>query len=1111
MDSPSVSNSSSSLHSLARFSQASQVIHATHTLDEVLTHAISELHSALDAEAASVALLDVATDSIILYAAGPVAEAVSGLQLPREHGIIGWAITNKQSVIVNNVSVDTRFRPDVDGHTGFQTRSVIAAPLISGTEIVGAVEVLNKRHGGFTTEDLQFLEAFGVVVASAIENAQRFHREQQRRREADTLRHVWEALTTPRDLKVLLDIILDQLSQLIDYRSASILLVADDGGLELGASRGLEDLDASAQMVRKLGLDVKVRTMLETRQPLLIPDTRADPRWQHFAASSYIRSWIGAPLFIKGHLIGTLNVDHDQAGHYSADQARLLTSFAHQAAIAIENSRLYAATRKAWLQLAEQARRMVTLYETSRALLTGLELDQDALYELVSRITKLIEARYGILDILAENIRPRMFITVGFTQAEIADLDFDSLDHSILDILSSEREVIHNNELSGAIGPWQALPAAVLNSFLGVAIHARGHVLGRLLLAGKLNDQPFSQEDESLALALATNLAGTIQNASFYHKTQQRLRELSALYEISRTVTLMTEIDDIFTHLATQVAGLLDAERCAFFIYKDGKLECQPPGFGIPPEMVDQLIFPVTESNPLHAFIHAPEPLISNELMNDPDLIAQRSALAQLNIRRLISCSITIDEQQIGLLVTADKHGGEEFSEQDRHLVSIIANQVSNVLQRAHLQSRQREQAHIQSALLKVSQVISSLTNLDELLQTVAQITHQLVGCDHCLIASWEERQAAFVPRAQSGLDPVLNEALSQMYFRPGELSFIDQATETRSPVLLTRRDIRETVPGWTRGILGLENSLLVPLVVQERAVGLITAAYTRASHPPGDREIALVTGIARQAAIAIENANLYQDLQLHAGRLERAYSELKELDSQKTQFVQNVSHELRTPFTLIKGYLEMLLEEELGDLNDKQKQGLQMVADKTEELGQLIEDIFTIQSIETASLNLRDFELSILLEVSLESFTDWGHRSDVDLQSDLPPDLPLLRADPSLVERAIEHLLDNAIKFSPNGGPVILKARPQGKMMRIEVKDHGIGISAESLPYVFDRFYQADGSTTRRFRGTGLGLSIVRQIAEAHGGQIGGSSIEGEGSTFFFTVPLAPTSKATP
>jgi signal transduction histidine kinase len=317
-------------------------------------------------------------------------------------------------------------------------------------------------------------------------------------------------------------------------------------------------------------------------------------------------------------------------------------------------------------------------------------------------------------------------------------------------------------------------------------------------------------------------------------------------------------------------------------------------------------------------------------------------------------------------------------------------------------------------------------------------------------------------------------------------------------------------VPGWTQGILGLENSLIVPLVVQERVVGLIAAAYTRESRPPGTREIALVTGIARQAAVVIENASLYQDLQLHAGRLERAYSELKELDEQKTQFIQNVAHELRTPLTAVKGYLEMLLEDELGALNDNQKEGLTMIAEKTEALGQSINDIVTIQSIDADSLDLAEFDLSILLKASLENLTEKHHTAEISLQEELPPDLPPVQADPSLIERALEHLLDNAVKFSPDGATIILRARPENEMLHVEVEDHGIGIPQDALPYVFDRFYQVDGSTTRRFRGTGLGLAIVKQIVEAHGGEIGVSSTEGEGSLFYFTLPLAHVSNAT-
>jgi signal transduction histidine kinase/putative methionine-R-sulfoxide reductase with GAF domain len=949
---------------------------------------------------------------------------------------------------------------------------------------------------------LNFLEAFGAVAASAIENARRFRQEQQRRREADTLRLAWEALTSPRDLEALLSVILDQLAKLIEYRSASILLVTEDDGLELGASRGMDDMDAAVQTVGELGLDAKVRTMLQTRQPLLIPDTRADPRWRHFPRFSYIRSWIGAPLLVKGHLIGTLNVDHDQPGYYDADHTRLVTSFAHQAAVAIENSRLYAATRAATLQLAEQAQRMVTLYDTSRALLSGLELDQTSLRELVRRIAELTKSRYAILDILAENSRPRLLIHVGFSEAELAEFDFAALEQGILDTLSSEREVIRSTDLGKIGGGWRLLPDVALDSFLGVAIHVRERTLGRLFLAGKGDGQVFNQDDEALALASATNLAGTIENASLYHQTQQQLRELSALYEISRAITETHDVSDIYTHLAVQVARLLNAEWCAFFLYQGGRLACQPPGYGIPPDVLPKLNFLVTKDNPLYPIIHADDPLISNAPLQDPDLIVHRPLLVQLNIQHLLSCRIAVDGQQPGLLVAANKRGGEAFSEQDRHLVSIIVHQVNNVIQRALLQSRQQEHLQVQSALLQVSQAISSLTNLDELLQTVAQITLQLVGCDHCLIAPWEERQAAFIPRAQNGLDPALSKDLSQMHFSPGDLAFIDQATEAQSPVVLNRQDIRESVPDWTQGVLGSENCLIVPLVIQERVVGLIAAAYTSEICCPGEREIALVTGIARQAAIAIENASLYQDLQLHATRLERAYSDLKELDKHKTQFIQNVSHELRTPFTLIKGYLELLLDEEMGSLNDKQKEALEAVTERTRVLGRLINDIVTIQSIDASSLDVQEFELPPLFHVAVENAQ--VRAPGVRLQSETPPGLPPVKADPNLIERALNHLLDNAIKFSPDGGAITLRARAEGQMVRVEVEDNGIGIPPEALPFVFDRFYQVDGSTTRRFDGAGLGLAVVKQIAEVHGGQIGVRSIEGQGSTFYFTLPAA-------
>jgi signal transduction histidine kinase len=551
------------------------------------------------------------------------------------------------------------------------------------------------------------------------------------------------------------------------------------------------------------------------------------------------------------------------------------------------------------------------------------------------------------------------------------------------------------------------------------------------------------------------------------------------------------------------VAHLLDAELCAFFIYKDGVLECQPPGFGIPQEIIPQLVFSINVNDPMYRVIQAPEPLVFNDFSADSMRQTHGRLFEQLPVRRLLSCRIAIDENRSGLLVAGDKRGDEPFGRQDEHLISIIAHQVGGILERALLQSRQREQAQVQAALLKVSQAISSLTDLDELLKTVAEITHQLVGCDHCFVASWDERRTAFVPRAQSGLDASWAERYQDVLLRPAEIPLIDRATEAREPALLTRTYVRETAPEEMRHLLGDESSLIVPLVVQDRVAGLIAAAYSQTSRPAGKREITLATGIARQAAIAIENSQLYQDIQAHAARLEMAYSDLKEMDERKALFIQNVSHELRTPLTLIKGHLELLLEEEVGSLSEQQRDGLSIIAKKTEALGQLIFDIVTIQSVDERSLDLQAFDLRLLCQNIIPALESKAPR--IGIESKLPSDLPPVKADPGLVERALYHLLDNAIKFSPDGGFVTLRAWPENSMMYIEVQDQGIGIPAEAIPRVFDSFYQVDGSTTRRFSGIGIGLSIVRQIVLAQGGQIDVRSVEGEGSTFFFTLPLAP------
>jgi len=193
-----------------------------------------------------------------------------------------------------------------------------------------------------------------------------------------------------------------------------------------------------------------------------------------------------------------------------------------------------------------------------------------------------------------------------------------------------------------------------------------------------------------------------------------------------------------------------------------------------------------------------------------------------------------------------------------------------------------------------------------------------------------------------------------------------------------------------------------------------------------------------------------------------------------------------------------------MGGLSDRQRESLAVIAEKTEALSQLVIDILSDQGIDAASLDLQEFDLRLLFDLVLAN--PRFKLPHISLECDLSPDLPNVRADASLVERALLLLLDNAVKFSPDGGLIALRARPEGGMMHIEVQDQGIGIPADAIPNLFTSFYQVDGSTTRRFGGAGLGLSIVKRIVTAHDGQVGVHSVEREGSTFYFTLPLAPS-----
>jgi len=271
----------------------------------------------------------------------------------------------------------------------------------------------------------------------------------------------------------------------------------------------------------------------------------------------------------------------------------------------------------------------------------------------------------------------------------------------------------------------------------------------------------------------------------------------------------------------------------------------------------------------------------------------------------------------------------------------------------------------------------------------------------------------------------------------------------------------------------------------------------------------------ARMHMATVEEAN--RELTEKNRRLAQAVERLQEADRIKSNFLATVSHELRTPLTSVIGYSEMLLEGIAGELNDEQREYVRTVMEKGDQLLQLITGILDISRMEAGEMRFdrASFELDEVVSIALSTIAPHARRKRITLACELPPELPAVSGDRDKVRQVLLNLLNNAIKFTPEGGRIRVTALAAPLQRNVEgsppavevtVEDSGIGVPAEHHKRIFDPFYQVDNTSTREFGGTGLGLNIVKRFVEAHGGAVWVESPveQSRGSAFHFTLPLA-------
>jgi PAS domain S-box-containing protein len=294
---------------------------------------------------------------------------------------------------------------------------------------------------------------------------------------------------------------------------------------------------------------------------------------------------------------------------------------------------------------------------------------------------------------------------------------------------------------------------------------------------------------------------------------------------------------------------------------------------------------------------------------------------------------------------------------------------------------------------------------------------------------------------------------------------------------------------------LGLTAAIVVPLVARGRVLGVIQFSSSSPARRFGCPELSLAEDFGHRVAMAIENARLYHKAQ--------------EASNAKDQFLATISHELRTPLNAMLGWARLLRSGKLDAASSAR--AIETIERNARAQAQLIEDILDISRIVTGKLRLsfQNVELAPIIESALDAARPTAEIKGIRLESELDGACDIISGDPNRLQQIAWNLISNAVKFTPAGGRVMVRLQRSDSLVQLSVQDNGQGISPEFLPHVFERFSQAEGSSTRSHTGLGLGLSIVRHLVELHGGNVRAESAgAGSGATFTVTFP-APAARA--
>ena len=653
------------------------------------------------------------------------------------------------------------------------------------------------------------------------------------------------------------------------------------------------------------------------------------------------------------------------------------------------------------------------------------------------------------------------------------------------------------------VDPWQGRPGWVEpHGHLIVPLKSKGHVLGVMFLYLPAAHRATDQEVQLLT-AIGNQIGVGIENAQLYERLEAQARNLELLYDLGRRFSASLEPQEVLSQVVHRCAQVFETNVCLVHLIEDGQLIVRASHYS------DDVERALAEALPLARSLPVDDGLIAQVIATGDMAQSVRADLARvapldnmgyLQSREWLLVPLRVKGRVFGILTLIARRERRRFSGHDMTVAQEIANQAAAALENARLYQEAHRRLEEAELIQAVALAGAAGQPFDDIVADATERLRRLWASHHLGFLFADETGALQLHASYVGMSRKLGRVIR---IQPGQ-GIVGWVAQTGQPVVVP--DTTQA-PHYIEANPETRSEMAAPLLADHRVIGVINVESTR-PNAFSATDLQLLSALAGQLAIILDNTQAHRDLTERAQQLQDAYAELAEAEQLRDQLIQNLSHELRTPMTFVKGYVELMQEEAFGPLPPKLREPLTIVSQKTYTVERLVERIVTLQAVRPGTLTLEPLTLDDLVEEVAEHWQPKALQVGIEITLDVPAGLPPLAADRKQLAEAFDNLFSNAIKFSPKGGQVTVRIYSENGSVHVEVADTGIGIPPDKLPRVFDRFYQVDGTVKRRFGGAGVGLAVARQIVEAHGGHIWAESQgPGQGSTFHLALPTAPIS----